>query len=423
MTPDQPNSPLERLDPAVAGYQTEKFRLRCDLDHLGKVHQVGAPEAAILYCARILDALAAAALKAVRLEPSANVFSNLGTLQQYNLMPTATRYWAHALRRAGNQARHIHRNVRPGDAELAVLFAERWLEWFFRTFPYGHRLPSLTRDGQPLGLCARASLRVLLEALEGLDPDYLAILRDSETQPGELLWTPTLPALLGEMLLDRGHYPDAFTVLDGAGKEFPEDLRLRQLLGLYWSRTGNLEKARECLEPLYDQYKDDDETAGITAGVYKRLWLKDRANWEWLERSQRIYRQGWKRSRQSNTYLGINAATTALLLGRVAEARQIAGDIRRLLSSRAALLAGQGGGPHVLFSYWDQITLAEAELVLGELAIARRMYRAAFAQHAGHHDASITVSQNQLGEILRALGLSCTWESFLDRRRKKGQPP
>ena len=125
MTSACPSSPLERLVPEVREYETDQFHLGEDLEHLARVHQAGAPEAVIFYCARILDVLAAAALDAVLLEPSPNVFSNLDTLQQYNLIPTATRYWAHALRRTGNRVRHILGRVKPADAELAVLFAER----------------------------------------------------------------------------------------------------------------------------------------------------------------------------------------------------------------------------------------------------------------------------------------------------------
>src|SRR5437764_15081333 len=90
---------LERLDPAVAGWSTPQFVLRDNLERLGRVHGVDAPEATIFYAARILEALAAAALGTVGLEPSSNVFSNLDALQQFNLIPTSTRYWAHALRR------------------------------------------------------------------------------------------------------------------------------------------------------------------------------------------------------------------------------------------------------------------------------------------------------------------------------------
>src|SRR5262245_24268811 len=108
---------LARLAAAVHNYRTDQFNLAEDLDRLERVRHVTAPEAVVLYCARILEALAACALRAMSLEPSTKVFSNLDTLQQYNLIPAATRCWAHALRRAGNAARHVLRRIGDDDAE------------------------------------------------------------------------------------------------------------------------------------------------------------------------------------------------------------------------------------------------------------------------------------------------------------------
>jgi len=42
----------------VAQYVSAQFTLVDDLDHLDQVQRVGAPEAVILYCARILEVLA-----------------------------------------------------------------------------------------------------------------------------------------------------------------------------------------------------------------------------------------------------------------------------------------------------------------------------------------------------------------------------
>ena len=326
-----PGALEDRLAPGLADYQTEQFLLKEDLDRLARVLQVHAPEAVILYCARILEALAAAALRAIKLAPSPSVFSNLDALQQYNLIPTATRYWAHALRRSGNQVRHLHARVHPEDAELAALLTERWLEWFFRRFRYGPRLPDLTRDGGPLLLSTRTDLRPLVADLENLHHNLEAVLPPFDlTARNQLLRLPAMPAVFAEALLDRGERERACAVLEEALKEFPEDLRLRQLQGLYHSRTGNLEEARKCLEPLYEK-DSDEETAGITAGVYKRLWWKDRDNKEWLEKSHRAYAYGWKVSKQTNTFVGINAAATLLFLGRPAESQRIAEVVRNLL--------------------------------------------------------------------------------------------
>ena len=43
-------------------------------------------------------------------------------------------------RRLGNAARHVHGQLERHAPDLALLFLERWLEWFFREFRYGARL-------------------------------------------------------------------------------------------------------------------------------------------------------------------------------------------------------------------------------------------------------------------------------------------
>jgi tetratricopeptide (TPR) repeat protein len=412
-----PESPLLRLAPELVKYASDQFSLKDDLDHLDQVQRVGAPEAVILYCARILEVLAADALKAVKLPASANVFANLDALQQFNLIPTTTRYWAHALRRNGNQVRHINRRVQPEDAHWSVLLVERWLDWFFRQFRYGRRLPSLTKDQGPFVLNACAEARALMAAFDAVDFNPRSLLPPVRAAGEALFRTPSPPAVLAEMLLDRKEHDACREVLGAALAVFPDDLRLRQLLGLYWSRCGDLAQARRCLEPLFAQNPDDEETAGISAGVYKRLWLAARHNRKWLAKSQRAYRQGWERSKGSNAYLGINAATTALWLEQPEEARQVAAEVEELLRDRAAALARaalarQPDDPDLLFNYWDQVTLAEAQLLLGQFAAARHTYQQAFARHP-EQQANIDVSRQQMGEILRALSLSVTPETFL----------
>ena len=214
---------------------------------------------------------------------------------------------------------------------------------------------------------------------------------------------PALPATAAEMLLDGKEHDEARRLLEAALGESPDDLRLNQLMGLYWSRTGNLREALRLLEPLHARYLDDGETAGITAGVYKRLWKSDKSDGKWLEQSHRAYRHGWDASRQSNAYLGVNAATTALWLGRPEDAREIAASVRRLLQRRAAALAKHTADPDLVLNYWDHVTLAEAHLLLGEYAAARAAYVEAFARHAECLD-NIAVSRGQLGDILRRSG-------------------
>jgi tetratricopeptide (TPR) repeat protein len=387
-----------------------------ELDLLGKVWKVGASEAVILYSSRILEALAPDALRAAHLEPRPNVFANLVTLQQYNLISSVTAYWAHALRRLGNQVRHIRSRVGPRDADLAVLFMERWLEWFFCWFRYGPRLDRLTPDGQPDRLVAAVKARDLMEALEDLDSNLETLLHQVHAGPNsEMLQVPILTAVLAELLLERDELDSARAVLDVALRYFPDDLRLQQLAGLYWSRSGGLPEALRYLQPLYEQYRDDEETAGITAGVYKRLWRLDNNDREWLEKAYRIYRQSWERSLKTNAWLGVNASTTALWLGRPLESRRLAEEVRQLLHRRSAALASQENDAEILFNYWDQVTLAEAELLSGESGTARRLYHQALSRHADRQRGNVAISLQQLDEILPALGLSEGATAFLGR--------
>ena len=119
----------------------------------------------------------------------------------------------------------------------------------------------------------------------------------------------------------------------------PADVRLKQLMGLYHSRVGEFKEALSYLEPLYEKYADDEETAGILGGIYKRCWQHEGTRTEWLVKSHKAYRRGWERSKFSNAYCGINAATTALWLGRSKESQEIAEKVRDLLRTP------RGGGP------------------------------------------------------------------------------
>jgi tetratricopeptide (TPR) repeat protein len=398
---------LDRLVPAVAGYATDRFSVADDLDRLERVRRVQAPEATVLYCARILEVLAADALTAIEMASRPNVFGNLELLESLNLIPTATRHWAHALRRLGNLVRHIHRRILPEDAELGVHFLERWLEWFFHGFRYGQRLPALTRDAAPLGLSADAELHATMRLLEAEDADLGAAARQMDPGlGGRLPVTPTLPAVLAELLLDRGDHASAEALLRAALARFPDDLRLRQLQGLYFSRTGRLQEALAWLEPLYEEHGDDGETAGITAGAYKRAWFEVRSRQDWLESSHRAYRQAWKKSKQSNGYLGINAATTSLWLGRPAESCKIAETVSELLRSQMAALAKFSGDEDLAFNFWQHMTLAEADLLLGRLPEAQDRLRRTIERYGDRQRSNIDVAQRQFDAILSAQGLS-----------------
>jgi hypothetical protein len=395
------SSVLARLATAPLDYQTSRFVLRTDLERLLEVSRVGAPEAMIFYGAGILEALAADALEQLGLEPGAHVFSNLTLLEHLNRLDTSARYWAHALRRLGNQVRHIHCFVGPDQAELAAHFAERWLEWYFCRFSHGPRLESLTRDRLPLGLAAREEEGRVLRLVE----EFEAQPRSAAELPGVpgFLRTPVLPAAVAEMLLGRKREADALHLLEMGLERFPADVRLQQLMGLYWRRAGNLERALEYLRPL--GAAGDEETAGLLAAVLKQQWLNNRADRIALEGAHRAYKDAWAASHPRNTWLGINAAATALFLAKVDRARHLALAVEATLQDRAARLPVALRDAALEFSYWDHVTLAEAQLLAGDRATAERTYAEAFTRNA-HRTGDIEVSLGQKTEILRALGLA-----------------
>ena len=84
------------------------------------------------------------------------------------------------------------------------------------------------------------------------------------------------------ILLDRDECVAAEAVLCRILTLFPTDVRLQQLMGLYHSRTGNLDAALSFLEPLYESLSDDEETAGILGGIYNgagRTGCKNKGDW------------------------------------------------------------------------------------------------------------------------------------------------
>ena len=421
MPPDTSQGPIvDRLAPQVAEYQAEGYALSADLTHLQGVRRIGATEATIFYSARILEVLSAAAVKMAGLTPSASAFANLETLVQFNLVPATTLYWANGLRRLGNDVRHILRRHEPADADLAALFAERWIEWFFCQFRLGPKLPSICRDSNPLLAIGDPRLAALLKAIDAEDFDPSAWLAKSEGEPPYMI-AATIAAVIADLLLDRGETDQAFAVLEPALARFSDDLRLQQLNVLAWKRRCDLKKAVENAAPLLARSRDDDETAGIVAGVYKQVYLEGGRDAEMLLKSHRAYLGGWEGSKSSNAYLGINAAATALWLGKCPESRRLAGEVRQLLLHRVAAIAKAADQQMLAASYWDEVTLAEAELLLGELSAAKARYQAAFARRA-KFKGNIKVATDQAQRHLIPLGLTLSGAEFFKSPRRRWNP-
>ncbi len=382
-----PSLAIDRLAPEVLGAGVGALRLEVDLARLEQVARVDAPDAIVFYGARVLEVVASLAASAATGEATGNVFSNLVRLDEIGMIAAPRLILLNALRRLGNDVRHAHRAATTEEAEMAVCLLERALDWYFVRAPVGPRLTTIARASEaPLQGCA---LLEVVKTLEAGEPS--SIRRAWVGSDGLVLRSPFFVSLVAERWIAMGgsHVADALAILDRGLEKHEGDGRLRQLRGWALRLLGRVEESVAELEALMAEGEPDEETLGILAGTHKRRWAaakrSERTQGEArraLSRASELYARAWRRSKRRSTYAGINAATLALLNGDRASAREIAADVAMLYEARRGRLApGQG----IAFAgYWDIVTLAEAELLLGEVERARRRYRDAFRRYADH---------------------------------------
>jgi hypothetical protein len=144
----------------------------------------------------------------------------------------------------------------------------------------------------------------------------------------------------------------------------------------------------------------DDETFGILAGVYKRLHTLEDHVPSWESLAHEMYAEGWRRSEEENAYLGLNTASTALFLGKDQETFDLAFKVKKLVETSVVK-------PQAHVSYWDQVTLAEALLLLPtpDLTRAAELYRDAFAK-ASELSGHVATTKEQARRILTKRGLA-----------------
>ena len=110
-------------------------------------------------------------------------------------------------------------------------------------------------------------------------------------------------------------------------------------------------------------------------------------------------------------------------LGRRAESRRIAAEVGQRLLDRAGRLARFRADSDLALNYWDHVTLAEAQSLLGQWGRSRRRDpRCRFRLHANQTQ-NVAVSRGQAVEGLRAQGMSApAAESFFDQRPDSLRP-
>lgn len=219
-----------------------------------------------------------------------------------------------------------------------------------------------------------------------------------------------------ELLISQKRKEEALDIVKEGLEKFPSDLRLMQLKGWIFRLRDldeeELKDSLEILEPLYHRNQMDPDTAGILAGTCKRLWELDPIKYvDHLQKAFDLYKKAWEGSGRQNTYVGINTATLSLLLGNREVSRQTAGKILRIFEKSSITNLPMVGPKYS--GYWDRVTQAEAELLLGRMGKARRIYQdiiALYKKQKGCIDSSL----DQMDLILPRLGISLNARDFLN---------
>jgi hypothetical protein len=264
------------------------------------------------------------------------------------------------------------------------------------------------RAWQRLGRSALTSIRAAGYSITALDDPsnglgLQALHAQSESQRHQHVTRAENFLRTGEPLLAYN------TVVRGL-QLWPDDLRLRQLMGMALSRSGAIRRAYKWLRELRDAGARDGETLGPLARTQKDLAQRattPRSRNRHLDAAFEIYEAGYReaveRERLDDAYYtGINAATVALLRDDTGTAQRIARHVRQLCEEA---LRHSDQGPA---AYWVRATLAEADLILGDLDRARVEYAQASAS-AGRRYGDISSTRRQALMLLQHLGEPTDW--------------
>ena len=167
----------------------------------------------------------------------------------------------------------------------------------------------------------------------------------------------------------KGHFERTLEVLQGAS----ETLRVRQLRAFATRKMGRITEGIAQLEALRQEGALDPETAGLLAGSYKRLWLKqgDQAQ---LLASYELYKETYLRT--DDPFNGINAAALALQIDDLPNMYLFARGVQKKLLAK----------PESELSDWDLASLGESYLLEKRFDQAFDWYRKAAAKAAGLHE-------------------------------------
>ncbi len=381
-------------------FERSSYELGEDLTRLREIAQGDAWEGAIFYAARVLEAIAREAAARSLGGTASSVFANLRGLGEAGLLPEKRRELFDTLRRLGNDVRHIRRAVGEHDAAVALAILDRVLRWVFVGFPLGPQMqvPEDERTWGPLPTQARRYSSVVLRLDRDVPDDATP---QWEANDEFLSGSPAVAYMVGADLVMRNRHEEALGLAETVLTVHPNDLGLCRLRALALRRLDQPEEALRQLEALLKRYPQDQETLSLVAASLKRRWQSTGSQRD-LDRAGKLYDRAWRASDRRNTYPGINAATVALLRGDRAGAQALAREVIALYEGRRSSV--QSDGDRIRFSgYWDQVTLAEARLLTGEVETADHLYESAADAHRDYTDADAR-AQQQADLIRRALG-------------------
>jgi adenylate cyclase len=190
-----------------------------------------------------------------------------------------------------------------------------------------------------------------------------------------------LPATIEhlESLISHGRYIEARINAEEALKT-SQDLRYKQLYALAVSKSGMPETALAFLEPVYSQFPDDPESAGILGSIYKELFKKNQSN-SFAIKSRDTYFRNF--SLTKSYYTGINAAAMTAMAGQASRSRELATEVIALIESNAAN------------DFWKLATLGEAYVLTKNRAKSTEYFVEA-RKLAGNDWGKVTSVYNQL---------------------------
>jgi class 3 adenylate cyclase/tetratricopeptide (TPR) repeat protein len=204
------------------------------------------------------------------------------------------------------------------------------------------------------------------------------------------LWeqAPNLYTLLAHRARRMGAPFWAYDIAAEGLQYADQPFRLLQIQAMCLSQSGSPAAAQSILNKLVASGHSDSETLSLLARTHKdfaQYAETTEENRAQLEKAHGYYSQAFQSSQ--DYYPGINAATTALLLEQPELARDLA------LKVREACRPDEDQE-----SYWQEATLAEAALLLGNFTEAHERY--AHARELAENDPSVVSSMHKQARLL-----------------------